>query len=271
MRYMVTAEGVWRVEGESATHLPDAGEDLTRLAAGGAEGAPGRQAALADLVPALPVRRPGKILCVGLNYAEHAREGGREPPEYPAFFMRAATSLVPAGAPIIRPRVSEKLDFEAELMIVVGRGGRYIAEETALEHVFGYTCFNDGSVRDYQRRGGQWTPGKNFDRTGAVGPVVVTPDELPAGAHGLHIESRVEGEVMQSASTADMIFPVARLIALISEFCTLEPGDLIATGTPEGVGYARTPPRWLRPGEVVKVEIEGIGTLRSPVADEAAS
>ena len=171
---------------------------------------------------------------------------------------------------MVRPRCSEKLDYEAELMIVIGKGGRYITEADALDHVFGYTVFNDGSLRDYQRKTHQWTPGKNFDNTGAIGPVVITPEDLPAGAAGLKIESRVGTEILQSSNTANMIWNVAQTIAIMSEFTTLEPGDLIAMGTPPGVGHAKKPnPRWLVPGETVEIEIESIGICASPIVDEA--
>lgn len=221
-----------------------------------------------SITPMLPVARPGKIICLGLNYVDHIKEGGYDIPEYPALFMRGLNSMIPAGAPIVRPSCSEKLDYEAELMVIVGTGGKHIPEEHALEHVFGYTVFNDGSVRDYQRKTHQWTPGKNFDATGPVGPVVVTPDELPPGAQGLKIESRVGDEILQSATTADMLWPVARTIATISEYATLEPGDMIAMGTPPGVGHAKRPPRWLRPGETVEIEIEGIGICANPIIAE---
>ncbi len=169
---------------------------------------------------------------------------------------------------MVRPSCSKKLDYEVELMLIVGKGGRHIKEEDALDHVFGYTLFNDGSVRDYQRKTHQWTPGKNFDATGAIGPDVVTPDELPEGAVGLKIESRVGDEILQSATTSDMLWSVARTIATISEYSTLEAGDMIAMGTPPGVGHAKTPPRWLRPGETVEVEVEGIGICASPIVAE---
>lgn len=223
---------------------------------------------LADLTPALPIARPGKFICVGLNYAAHAREGGHDIPDYPALFVRWSSSLVAAGAPVVRPNVSEKLDYEAELTIVIGKGGRHIAEADALDHVFGYTLFNDVSVRDYQRKGQQWTPGKNFDGTGPFGPVVVTPDELPPGASGLRITSRVNGETRQDSNTSDMIFSTQRIIAILSEFMTLEPGDVIATGTPSGVAHAMKPPGWMKPGDRVEVEVEGIGVLANPVVAE---
>jgi acylpyruvate hydrolase len=223
---------------------------------------------LSDLTPALPIERPGKFICVGLNYAAHAREGGHAIPEYPSLFVRWPSSLVAAGAPVICPKNSIQLDYEVELTIVIGKGGRHIPEETALEHVFGYTLFNDVSVRDFQRKSTQWTPGKNFDGTGPFGPVVVTADALPPGASGLRITSRVNGETRQDSNTADMIFSTARIIAILSEFMTLEAGDIIATGTPSGVAHARTPPAWMKPGDRVEVEVEGIGILSNPVIAE---
>jgi len=225
--------------------------------------------ALGDVTPALPIERPGKFICVGLNYAAHAREGGHDIPEYPSLFVRWPSSLVAAEAPVIRPKVSDRFDYEAELTIVIGKGGRHINEAQALDHVFGYTMFNDVSVRDYQRKTAQWTPGKNFDGTGPLGPVVVTPDELPAGASGLRITSRVNGETRQDSNTEDMIFSTQRIIAILSEFMTLEPGDVIATGTPSGVAHALKPPGWMKAGDRVEVEIEGIGVLGNPVVDEA--
>ena len=212
-----------------------------------------------------PVPRPGKVICIGLNYVDHAKEGGNPIPDYPAVFLRALTSIVGPGAPIVRPPCSDKLDFEAELAVVIGRPASRVSERDALSHVAGYTCFNDGSVRDYQRKSTQWTMGKNFDATGALGPEVVTPDELPEGARGLRVVSRLNGQTMQDGNTADMIFSIPRLIEILSEVMTLEPGDVIATGTPAGVGYARKPPVFMRPGDVCEIDIEGIGTLRNAI------
>jgi len=210
-----------------------------------------------------------KIICVGLNYADHAKEGGNAVPDYPGLFMRTNRSMVGANAPIIRPSFSDTLDYEAELMVIIGKGGRHIAEDDALGHVFGYSIFNDGTVREFQRKSSQWTPGKNFDDTGAVGPWIITADELPPGAQGLKIESRLNGMVMQSSNTSNMICSVAHTISLLSQYTTLEVGDMIAMGTPEGVGYARKPPVFMQPGDVIEVEIEQIGVLRNPiVADE---
>ncbi len=284
MKFLVGSNGgdtsVYLVSSDRAVNLSKrygaVGADLTGLIRDPslmsrvrAEGISGETVAVADITPALPVARPGKIVCLGLNYIDHVKEGGYDIPEYPAVFLRTQTSVMPAGAPMVRPACSERLDYEVELMLIIGKGGRHISEADALDHVFGYTIFNDGSVRDYQRKTHQWTPGKNFDATGAIGPIVVTPDELPAGAKGLKIESRVGSEILQSANTDDMMWSVARTIEIFSEFTTLEPGDLIAMGTPPGVGHAKTPPRWLRPGEVVECEIEGIGVCKSPIVDEA--
>jgi acylpyruvate hydrolase len=225
--------------------------------------------AVASVKAALPIARPPKFICVGLNYALHAKEGGHEIPTYPSFFLRVPTSLTAAGAAVLRPRASIQLDYECELTIVIGRRGRHIPEAKALEHVFGYTLFNDVSVRDFQRKTSQWMPGKNFDSTGPLGPWVVTADELPPGASGLRIRTRVNGETMQDSNTSDMIFSTARTIALLSQFMTLEPGDFIATGTPSGVAHARKPPAWMKAGDTVEVEVEGIGVLSNPIVDEA--
>ena len=284
MKYLVgeTKNGtaVYTVQGDEAVNLTalDAtvGSDLMALisdpslvesVAAKIDGA--ARVPLASITPALPVAEPGTIICLGLNYTDHIKEGGYDIPDYPALFMRGKNSIMPAGAPLVRPSCSDKLDYEAELMFIIGKGGRHISEAHALDHVFGYTVFNDGSVRDYQRKTHQWTPGKNFDSTGAIGPFVVTPDEVPKGAAGLKIESRVGAEILQSSNTANMIWSVAQTIATISEYTTLEPGDLIAMGTPPGVGHAKKPnPRWLVPGEVVDIEIEGIGICSNPIVDE---
>jgi acylpyruvate hydrolase len=219
-----------------------------------------------DFLPPLPT--PGKILCVGLNYTEHSLESGFEPPSYPAIFGRFASSLIGHEAPIIRPRVSDQLDYEGELVAVIGRGGRNIAMADALEHVAGYSIFNDASVRDYQMKTPQWTVGKNFDGTGAFGPVFVTADTLPPGCRGLRLQTRLNRQVVQNALIDDLIFDVATLVSLLSEAMTLAPGDIIVTGTPSGVGLARTPPLWMQPGDVCEVEVESIGILRNSIADE---
>ena len=284
MKYLVgdTSNGtaVFAVKGENAINLTalnaSVGSDLMGLIhddtladslAGQIDSAP--SVPVSSITPALPVATPGTIICMGLNYTDHIKEGGYDIPEYPALFMRGKNSIMAAGRPMVRPSCSDQLDYEAELMLIVGKGGRHISEDEALDHVFGYTVFNDGSVRNYQRKTHQWTPGKNFDSTGAIGPFTVTPDEVPEGAAGLKIESRVGEEILQSSNTANMIWGVKQVIATISEYTTLEPGDLIALGTPPGVGHAKKPnPRWLKPGETVEIEIEGIGICASPIIDE---
>lgn len=215
-----------------------------------------------------PIEKPGKIVCMGLNYADHAKEGGNARPEYPSFFMRGPSSLTAHLSPILRPRVSDKLDYEAELAFVVGKQARHLTLENALDCVAGYSIFNDGSIRDYQRKTNQWTIGKNFDKTGAFGPWLVTPDELPLGCDGLNIQSRLNGKVMQNANTKDFLWGVAETIVLISECMTLEPGDVVITGTPAGVGYARTPPVFMKAGDICEIEIESIGVLRNTIVDE---
>lgn len=270
---------------KSATEFVDLGAtglafstDMATLLA-----APGALAAVktaADAAPAHAVKplagitylpvvpRPPKIICLGLNYADHAKEGGHAKPEYPSFFMRGATSQVAHNQPIIRPKASTKLDYEAELAVIIGARARHLTKANALSCVAGYACYNDGSVRDYQRKTNQWTIGKNFDATGGFGPCLVTADELPAGAAGLRIQSRLNGKVMQDANTKDFLFDVVESLCIITECITLEPGDVIITGTPAGVGYARTPPVWMALGDICEIDIEGVGVLSNPIADE---
>ncbi|MBZ9761710.1 fumarylacetoacetate hydrolase family protein [Mesorhizobium sp. CA8] len=218
------------------------------------------------LLPPLP--RPGKIVCFGLNYVDHAAESGFDKPEYPSIFMRSSTSLAAPGGALTRPQVSVKFDYEGELVAVIGRRGRHISMENAAGFVCAYSCFNDGSVRDFQLRTTQWTIGKNFDSTGAFGPGLVAASDLPPLARGLRLQTRINGAVMQSANTDDMIFPVAEAIAIVSQAMTLEPGDILVLGTPSGVGQSRNPPVFLKHGDVVEVDIEQIGVLRNQVVDE---
>jgi acylpyruvate hydrolase len=227
---------------------------------------------LAGLTYALPVALPGKIICLGLNYLEHVKEGryADNLPKFPTLFMRGLNSIVPHLHSLIRPRVSETFDYEAELVAVIGQRAKHMRLDNALSCVAGWTCCNEGSIREFQRHTTQWHIGKNFDHTGSVGPWVVTADELPPGGKGLKIESRLNGKVMQSDNTANMMFPVAETIVYASQGITLEPGDLLVTGTPSGVGHARQPPVWMRHGDVLEIEIEGIGILRNPVEDEKA-
>lgn len=216
-----------------------------------------------------PLTRPTKIICVGLNYADHTAESPYEQPDYPTLFLRLHTSLVAHNQPIVRSKLSDSLDYEGEVAVVLGKGGRYISKDKALECVAGYSIFNDGSIREYQFIAPQWTVGKNFDGTGGFGPDLVTADELPAGAKGLKIETRLNGEVVQSGNTSDMIFDVATLISIISEAITLEAGDVIVSGTPAGIGWARDPKLLMRGGDVCEVTVEKLGTLRNPIVDEA--
>lgn len=271
-------EGVGLRVGEGYRGLPTAvlGGDLKAFL-GDADATAGLARTLSDAPPIdldavellTPIPRPNKILCIGLNYVDHSAESGFEPPTYPTVFARFANSLVGHGAPMVRPNASDMFDYEAELVIVIGEGGRHIAREDALRHVAGYTLCNDGSVRDYQIKSPQWTMGKVWDGTGAVGPELVTVDELPEGCKGLTLTMRVNGETLQSASIDDMIFDVATLVSVLSEAMTLEPGDIIISGTPGGVGASRKPYLWLKPGDEAVVEIEGLGRLVNPVVQEA--
>ncbi|ANY83167.1 5-carboxymethyl-2-hydroxymuconate isomerase (plasmid) [Microvirga ossetica] len=219
-----------------------------------------------EWLPVIP--NPDKILCVGLNYEMHRKETGRAEVDNPTIFTRFANSQTGHLANIVRPRVSRELDFEGELAIIIGKAGRYISKADAWGHIAGYACYNDGSVRDFQRHTHQFTPGKNFPDTGAFGPWMMTPDEL--GELGpLRIQTRVNGQVVQDATFEQMIFDIPRIIEYCSSFTRLEPGDVIATGTPGGVGAKRTPPLWLKPGDTVEVEIDRLGILRNGIADEA--
>lgn len=222
-----------------------------------------------NLEYALPIAAPSKIICLGLNYADHAKEGGHDKPEYPSFFMRGPSSLVAHGKAIEKPDFSDTMDYEAELMVIIGKRCRNIRQANALDVVAGYSCFNDGSVREYQRKTSQWTIGKNFDNTGGFGPEFVTTDELPAGCEGLAIKTRVNGKTMQDANTSDMLFSVVETIELLSACMTLEVGDLIAMGTPSGVGHARKPPAFMNHGDVCEIDIEGVGVLENPIVELA--
>ncbi|MBU1816579.1 MAG: fumarylacetoacetate hydrolase family protein [Gammaproteobacteria bacterium] len=212
-----------------------------------------------------PVAHPSKIICVGLNYRDHTAESGFVQPAYPTLFARFNSSITPHNAPLLHSELSDSLDFEGELVVVIGTGGYRITRDKALSHVLGYSVFNDGSVREYQFKTPQWTMGKNFDATGAFGPYLVTADELPPGARGLLLETRLNGQTVQSANTDDMVFDVESLIVTISEALTLEAGDVIVAGTPAGIGHAREPRLYMKPGDVCEVEIERIGLLRNRV------
>jgi len=219
-----------------------------------------------DLLPVIP--NPEKIWCCGLNYADHVRETNREVTERPTFFLRVAASQVAHGQAIVRPTVSKDLDFEAEIAVIIGKGGRHIAEADAFDHIAGYACYNDGTVRDWQRHTSQWIPGKNFWRTGGFGPWMVTADEIPAHTV-MTLVSRLNGVEMQRTTTELMIHSIARQIAYTSDIAPLEAGDVIVTGTPGGVGARRIPPVWMKPGDVIEIEVDRIGVLRNTIADEA--
>jgi acylpyruvate hydrolase len=244
--------------------------DLAPLAALAARAPAFARRPLAGLRYALPVARPGKIICLGLNYLDHVKEGpnAANVPKFPTLFMRGLNSFVPHLRPLTRPLVSETFDYEAELVAVIGKRAKHMTLENAISCIAGWTCANEGSIREFQRHTTQWHAGKNFDHSGSLGPWVVTADALPPGGKGLKIESRVNGKVMQSDNTSNMMFPVAETIVYATQGITLEPGDLLLTGTPSGVAHARKPPAWMRHGDVCEIEIEGIGILRNPVEDE---
>ncbi|MCY1337663.1 hypothetical protein D9M68_294820 [compost metagenome] len=260
-----TAEGVRVLGEETLEALLARGVDLTTY--GAKASGPVVEIGEQDYLPLM--RRPTKIVCVGLNYADHTKESPYAQPDYPTLFPRFNSSLTAHNQPLVRPRVSDTLDYEGEMAVVLKSGGRHIAKDKALDCVAGYALFNEGSVRDYQFKSPQWTVGKNFDDTGAFGPDLVTADELPAGGKGLLLQTRVNGEVVQSANTEDMLFDVATIISTLSEAVTLEAGDVIVSGTPAGVGFGKDPKVYLKAGDVVEVSIEGIGTLVNPVVDEA--
>jgi 2-keto-4-pentenoate hydratase/2-oxohepta-3-ene-1,7-dioic acid hydratase in catechol pathway len=227
----------------------------------------GEAIALDNVTLLPPLHSPEKVICIGLNYVDHSNETGFVPPSYPTIFSRFNSSLIGHGEPIVRPQVSTQLDYEGEIVVVIGKGGRGIDKSSALDHVFGYALFNDASLRDYQTKTPQWTIGKNFDATGAFGPYVVTADELPAGAKGLRLQTRLNGEVVQDGNTDDLIFDVATLISTLSEVMTLAPGDIIVSGTPAGVGVARKPQLWMKPGDVCEISADGLGVLRNEIVD----
>ena len=272
---LLSAAGSWRGLHEGSAGFPgrlqvliEIGGDALKSAARVLADAPVVDLNAVTLMP--PLSNPEKIVCIGLNYADHTAESGYKQPEYPTIFGRFNSSLIPHAAPIIRPPVSEQLDYEGELVAVMGDTARDVPVEKALNYVAGYSIFNDASLRDYQFKSPQWTAGKNFDDTGAFGPHFVTADELPPGCTGLRLQTRLNGAIVQDASTSNMVFPVAQLVSILSGFMTLRAGDLIVTGTPAGVGMGRKPQLWMKHGDVVEVEIEKIGVLRNTVQDRKA-
>jgi acylpyruvate hydrolase len=247
--------------------------DLKGLADLANKAPPAARRPLAGLKFGFPVAQPGKIICLGLNYLDHIKEGPQRDtiPKYPSIFFRVLTSMVPHLQPLIRPRVSIQLDYEAEMVAIVSRRAKHLTIDNALSCIAGYSCSNEGSVREYQRHTTQWSYGKNFDRTGGFGPWMVSADELPPGGKGLKIMSRLNGNVMQSDNTSNMMFPLAETLVYLTKGMTLEPGDIILTGTPSGVGHARKPePVWMKPGDTIEIEVEGIGVLSNPIEDEKA-
>ena len=248
--------------------LLEGGDEALARAARAAESAgPAHVRPRAGVTLLPPIPNPGKIVCVGLNYRDHAAEVKLDLPEFVTIFAKWPNTLIGDGAPIVIPRESHRVDYEAELAFVIGKRARRVPEERAFEVVAGYTCFNDVSVRDYQSRTSQWTIGKAFDTHGPCGPVLVTRDEIPDPGN-LRIACSIDGETLQNSSTSQMVFSVPRIVAELTAVMTLEPGDIVATGTPAGVGTSRQPRRWIRPGERVRVEIEGIGAIENPAVAE---
>lgn len=272
---LVTRDGQERVVdfSQSAAALP---QDMLELLANGAPALEAANAATASATATLPlasvrllppVPRPGKIICIGLNYRDHARETGQPIPQYPIVFSKYANTVIAHGDDIVLPRVTDQVDYEAELGFVIGRRARYVKAADAMEYVAGYLPINDVSARDYQTRISQWTMGKTFDTFAPMGPALVTRDEVPDPGN-LRISLSIDGETLQDSNTNELIFGIPQLVEALSEVMTLEPGDVVSTGTPPGVGMARTPQRYLRPGERVSVSIEGVGTLTNRVVAE---
>lgn len=241
----------------------------SRIADGSTVGRPGSVVPCADVQLLSPVPRPGKLICIGLNYRDHAAESKMAVPESPVTFSKYVTSVQHPSAPIYLPAVSQQVDYEAELAVVIGRRAKHVSKDRAYDYVLGYTNLNDVSARDLQFADKQWQRGKSCDTFAPMGPAIVTKDEIP-DPNALRIRLRLNGQTMQDSTTAQMIFKVDELVAFLSETVTLEPGDVIATGTPPGVGFARTPPVYLKPGDVVEVEVEGLGVLSNPVLAEPA-
>lgn len=257
------------VSGDRVVSLRDSGfpDLLSVIASGGAAGAEGPSYPLSEVRLLAPIPRPPKIICIGLNYADHAREAKLETPKVPTVFGKFPTAVIGPGDAIVLPKASSTPDYEAEFAFIVGRGGRHIPAGRWRDHVFGYTNFNDVSARDVQMATTQWIMGKTFDTFAPFGPCIVSADEI-ADPHALEIKLSINGEVLQCSNTRELIFKIPALVEYLSSVFTLEPGDIIATGTPAGVGFARRPPRYLRAGDEVVVSIEGLGELRNPVVAE---
>ena len=267
---VVTDLGVVDLTRRIGSKYPDlrallAGDGLADARQAVAGAAPDCQVADLTLLPVIP--NPDKIICVGLNYEEHVKETGRDKTENPTLFLRLADSQVGANQAMVRPRESTHFDYEAEIAVIIGKAGRRISEQDSWSHIAGYSCYNDGSIRDWQRHTSQFTPGKNFTRTGAFGPWMVTADEIPANTL-MTLTGRLNGKEVQRATTEQMIFKIPALIRYISAFTHLLPGDVIVTGTPGGVGAKRTPPLWMAPGDTVEIEIDRVGVLKNTIADD---
>lgn len=275
---VVDGDNVIDVQAVDSTLPGDLGEylrahngDMKPLAAVAAKAPASARLPLAGLKFALPVAKPGKIICLGLNYLDHVKEGPQKDniPKFQSIFFRILTSLTPHLTPLIRPKKSVQLDYEGEMIVIIGKRAKHLTLDNATDCVAGYSVANEGSVREYQRHTTQWGMGKNFDKTGSIGPWMVTADELPKGGKGLKIETRLNGKVMQSSNTDLLMFPVAESLVYLTEGMTLEPGDVLFTGTPSGVGHARKPePVWMKQGDTVEVEVEKVGVLRNTIEDE---
>jgi 2-keto-4-pentenoate hydratase/2-oxohepta-3-ene-1,7-dioic acid hydratase in catechol pathway len=265
---IVTAKGIVDLKRYLGNQYPDLKSLITgnafSQAVQYAGAAPDYQASDVTWLPVIP--NPDKIVCVGLNYQEHVVETGRDNTEQPAIFLRLPESQIGHKQPIVRPRESKNLDFEAEIAVIIGTPGRRISQQNAYKHVAGYSCYNDGSVRDWQRHTIQWTAGKNFPQTGGFGPWMVTADEIPPGTT-MTLSCRLNGERMQHASTEQMIFKIPKIIEYVSTWTTLVPGDVLVTGTPGGVGARRNPPIWMKPGDKVEIEIDKVGVLENSITD----
>jgi len=259
------------IAGDLGDYLRATNGDMTQLKAAVAKATPAARIPLAGLKFALPVANPGKIVCLGLNYLDHVKEGPQKDniPKFQSIFFRMLTSLTPHGTPLMRPKKSIQFDYEGEMIVIIGKRAKHLTLDNATDCVAGYSVANEGSVREYQRHTTQWGMGKNFDKTGSIGPWMVTADELPKGGKGLKIETRLNGKVMQSSNTDLLMFPVAESLVYLTEGMTLEPGDVLFTGTPSGVGHARKPePVWMKAGDTAEVEVEKIGVLRNTIEDE---
>lgn len=260
-----------RAPADLAEWLRAGNGDLTPIAELARKAPASARLPMAGLTYALPVARPGKILCLGLNYMDHVKEGryAENVPKWPSLFFRTLASFVPHDAALIRPKASTHFDYECEMVAVVGKTARHLTMDNALDCIAGYSVANDGSVRDFQKHTSQWTMGKNFDKSGSIGPFFVSADELPRGGKGLKIMTRLNGKTLQSENTDNLMFPLAETLVYVTQGITLEPGDVILTGTPSGVGQAQKPePVWMRAGDACEIEVEGIGVLRNPIIDE---